>query len=1122
SVPDSHEPEGKPGSGDGKSILRKLYIDLCNLIVESRCPGVTDRGYGAGIHCPPLLGSNTHCCDLSKPECQKHQRLVHRLLRALKKNVFEIEVLMLPDCCEEMKLCENIQNKEYILLERWSMDCTYSQTQSAIDVSQLLRAVRSFLYFSQISAWLSSTRGKSPSNIYYWIKLSADVTTVFECEPDLHSFPVCRISEGLYGTIRVQYRARAQYIPIIPCSKHPPLNGYPLRALAEDSELRQTISSDESLKQILKSYDSQPQTALNVNDCMIETSNNDINILISQPTHLKAFPTDASNTTAKRILKHSNSQSKTPNVYNTVPKISQGKRANELLNVASKSKATNKRFQSIYSRNPSQENLSFDKFPPSKHLCREKLKRANESSVCCNRLCYSSTLQSSLSSSLKCHLAGNLGNSETVQSLEINPQQCVLNATKISSSSEEISLSEEKRSVQNEILSPFQENSQNSEVDKDLIHDVCKPNTPCLSSKICGNVNVSPLNIKHVQKSTNFPETVHVLSHCAQKKRRKRKASSISRKVKFQRISDVSERIELHTESAVTSLSHERINSNDFDNLQLNATDATEKIISKQLNSCRTEDQMEYSYSFCLNPNALADNEANVKNEILDLNHEIHTSSSKCEVPNKISNHVLSVRNNKTSLKLSHNLLKLSLKRRESLKCVKTRNISLKNLRSSVSKFTPCKHSNVDYDQSVQLSNSTNILQNIGISEEHKAFDPSCKTDDNSTHLCMETEQSSKLKNAALKYKSKISRECSVSSNCHSCHRNKCSSPKRKSQDFKQKCQMSSIRKLATESLQFGKALRPADTSGQNIKVHKKSLSKRQKLDKVNTLKSTSQTFTAVAAQNKACLSSIRGQPNILLKRHAKLKMLDAQNFQRTQRCAPKQILKDMKNTHVNLPQTSQSTSLSNQVMISSHVESQGNSILTGDVSDMCSRIYHGLPDENRGCLSRHTSKFRKGRKLLGNFEESILKGCLPPVNRVKGFQAEIGASGSFCPDHLTLPADVHFYEFGSPHQGATLYTAHVTLGDIEYYLPKKGAVQVTLFNPSETVVKMFVLNYDLSNMPPLCHTFMRQKIYYMPIGSSEKDPSSQKWLRFIIHIRFASTRTGKIYLHNDFKIVVL
>ncbi|KFM67019.1 Protein FAM214A, partial [Stegodyphus mimosarum] len=954
---------------------------------------------------------------------------------------------MLPDCCDETKLCENIENKEYILLERWSMDCTYSQTQSAIDVSQLLRAVRSFLYFSQISAWLSSTRGKSPSNIYYWIKLSADVTTtVFECEPDIHSFPVCKINEGLYGTVKVKYRARAQYIPIIPCSKHPPLNGYPLRALAEDSELCQTISSDESLKQILKSYDTHPQTALNVNNCVSETSNNDISISISQPTHVKAFPTDASNTMTKRVLKHSNSQSNTPNVYNTVPKLPQGRSANKFLNVASKAKATNKCFQSIYSRNPSQENLSFDKFPPSKHLCRGKLKRCDESSECSNRLSYSSTLQSSLSSSLKCHLAGNLENSETVQSLEINPQMCVLNATKISSSSEDISLSEEERSVRNEILPPFQKNSQISEVDKDLVRDVYKPNAPRLSSKICGNLNVSPLKIKHVQTSTNFPETTDVLSQCAQKKRRKGKACSISRKVKFQRISDVSEPIELHAESAVTSLSHERINSNAFDNLQLNATDSKPKqIISKELNSRRTEDQMEYSESFCLNPNALSNNEANVKNEILDLKHEIHTSSSKCELRDKISNPILSVRNNKTALKLSRSLLKLSLKRRESLKSVKRRNISLKNLRSSLRKFSLYKHSNAGYDQSVQLSNSTNILPNLGISEEHKTSDSSCKTDDNSTHLFTETAQNSKLKNSALKYK--MSRECSVSGNCHSCHRNKCSIPKRKSQDFKQKCQMSSIRKWATESLHFGKSLKPADTSGQNTKVHKKTLSKtiskRQKLDKVNTLKSTSQPFNAVAAQNKACLSSIRGQPNILLKRHSEFEMLDAQNFQRTQRCTPKQILRDMKNTHVSLPQTSRSTCVSNQVTISSHVESQGNSVLTGDVSDTCSRIYHGLPDENRGCLSKHTSKFRKGKKLLGNFEESILKGCLPPVNRVKGFQAEIGASGSFCPDHLTLPADVHFYEFGSPHQGATLYTAHVTLGDIEYYLPKKGAVQV-------------------------------------------------------------------------------
>ena len=47
---------------------------------------------------------------------------------------------------------------------------------------------------------------------------------------------------------------------------------------------------------------------------------------------------------------------------------------------------------------------------------------------------------------------------------------------------------------------------------------------------------------------------------------------------------------------------------------------------------------------------------------------------------------------------------------------------------------------------------------------------------------------------------------------------------------------------------------------------------------------------------------------------------------------------------------------------------------------------------------------------LLGNFEESVLNGRLEPVSTVEGFTAEIGASGSFHPRHLTLPVTVFFY----------------------------------------------------------------------------------------------------------------
>ncbi|KAJ7410613.1 protein FAM214B [Pitangus sulphuratus] len=48
---------------------------------------------------------------------------------------------------------------------------------------------------------------------------------------------------------------------------------------------------------------------------------------------------------------------------------------------------------------------------------------------------------------------------------------------------------------------------------------------------------------------------------------------------------------------------------------------------------------------------------------------------------------------------------------------------------------------------------------------------------------------------------------------------------------------------------------------------------------------------------------------------------------------------------------------------------------------------------------------------LLGNFEESILKGRFAPSGRIEGFTAEIGASGSYCPQHVTLPVDVTYFD---------------------------------------------------------------------------------------------------------------
>lgn len=158
---------------------------------------------------------------------------------------------------------------------------------------------------------------------------------------------------------------------------------------------------------------------------------------------------------------------------------------------------------------------------------------------------------------------------------------------------------------------------------------------------------------------------------------------------------------------------------------------------------------------------------------------------------------------------------------------------------------------------------------------------------------------------------------------------------------------------------------------------------------------------------------------------------------------------------------------------------------------------------------------------LIVNFEESVLNGRLEPVSTVQGFVAEIGASGSFCPRHITLPVTVFFYSLQDIDKVVSPYLGHINLGMKGYHVPKTGTIQVTLFNPHNTVVKMFVVRYDLSDMPPNCQTFIRQRTLFMPTDGSETDSEASRWLRYLIHLRFASSKSGRIYLHTDVRIIV-
>ncbi|XP_008333408.1 protein FAM214B-like isoform X2 [Cynoglossus semilaevis] len=204
-------------------------------------------------------------------------------------------------------------------------------------------------------------------------------------------------------------------------------------------------------------------------------------------------------------------------------------------------------------------------------------------------------------------------------------------------------------------------------------------------------------------------------------------------------------------------------------------------------------------------------------------------------------------------------------------------------------------------------------------------------------------------------------------------------------------------------------------------------------------------------------------------------------------------------------------------------------------------RLKSGLCLKSRQLRSgRHTDTGRStrsswplssiSRSLLGNFEESILKGRFSPSGRIEGFTAEIGASGSYCPQHVTLPVQVTYYDI-SEHSVPSPFLGVVSLehlGKKGYSIPKVGTIQVTLFNPNKTVVKMFLVTYNFSDMPVNHMTFLRHRIFLLPVeegakGKGKAPPGGgdrKKILCYLIHLRFHSSKSGKIYLHNNIRLL--
>ncbi|PKK77373.1 hypothetical protein RhiirC2_732220 [Rhizophagus irregularis] len=191
---------------------------------------------------------------------------------------------------------------------------------------------------------------------------------------------------------------------------------------------------------------------------------------------------------------------------------------------------------------------------------------------------------------------------------------------------------------------------------------------------------------------------------------------------------------------------------------------------------------------------------------------------------------------------------------------------------------------------------------------------------------------------------------------------------------------------------------------------------------------------------------------------------------------------------------------------------------------------------------------------LVGSYEESILNGRMSTFpSKPITFIAQIGVLGRGkckqslkCPPHINLTFPAHFYELQDVDNPVTPYVGNV---DLEngltgerfkkfaggYRIPLKGQLQIVIKNLNKTAVKIFLVPYDLSDMPPGTKTFIRQKSYTIPssynsmiqdygvgdkTNNNNNDSFTKSTLRYAIHLQFCSPAKKKVYLYKYVRVV--
>ncbi|XP_059861934.1 atos homolog protein A isoform X2 [Delphinus delphis] len=1039
----------------------EFLVSLALLITEGRTPECSVKGRTESFHCPPAQScypvTSKHECSDKLAQCRQARRTRSEVALLWKNNLpIMVEVMLLPDCCysddgpttEGIDLNDPAIKQDALLLERWILEPVPRQSGDRfIEEKTLLLAVRSFVFFSQLSAWLSVSHGAIPRNIIYRISAAdVDLQWNFSQTPIEHVFPVPNVSHNVALKVSVQSLPRQSNYPVLTCSIHTNIGLFEKRVQDHELKTHQHRNSTEA---------EQCSTNSSQRLCSKQTWTMAPESII---LHAKNGTTPEYTATVKNVKLYPGTSGKSD--YGT----SQG-------NILGFSGIGDKKSHETSVRTLK----SFSVIDSSESSRQSSWQSVGETNPLIGSLIQE---RQEVIARIAQHLIHCDPSTSHVSGHPLNTQESSsLNSKLFRVSQENENVRKCKETFSISFGNPALTSSEDTNEGKIRV----KPETPrsdtCISNGLHSDQSVGEIN--------------PLISSLLQERQ------------------DVIARIAQHLEHIDPTAPH-------MPRQSFNIQDSS-SVPSKVFRS---------SYE---DRNLLKKNKDDTSVSISDTKFSLldNISEGKHLTPNKRFSSFKCNSNVKPSLKpqTRRNLHQNNPSEIQST-FQETQNKATGLMNPS--NMSLCKEDNLDF--TIRLENTLSECQFKEKEIDNEINKQYSKCNSIDKQICTNKYKDKIIINEnynpesfnnhqfdhSKKNDSKINVTVLEMSGYLNKHANECSDKdSKKPKSCEQNTQLNSIENYLNKDSEGFKCKKPNQLNNEQDKKEDPVDEKSQNCSQRKNIKDC--LFTCERLKDKEVLRTIPLKHSSVWRKH-NFHSLDGTS---TRAFHPRTGLPLLSSP---VPQRKAQSGCFNLDSSLLHLKS-----LSSRSPRPCLNIEDDPDIHEKPFLSSSAPPITS-LSLLGNFEESVLNYRLDPLGIVDGFTAEVGASGVFCPTHLTLPVEVSFYSVSddnapSPYMGVITLES---LGKRGYRVPPSGTIQVTLFNPNKTVVKMFVVIYDLRDMPANHQTFLRQRTFSVPVKQEMKRSvnkenirhTEERLLRYLIHLRFQSSKSGKIYLHRDVRLL--